>query len=295
VVKLFSFEAGRRLRLGAEAAGQLIDLPLAHYHFTASAEGASTQSQRLPTEILSFIRSGASAIRAAREVLTWLKKRRAFPAGEQVFYEMEAARILAPVPRPGKIILVDDLERWTSPNEKERGPSARLKAPSALCGSGSVVLKDVRSTIQAQTRIAAVMGERCKRVSESEVRGKIFGFTATLALKQRNEGDDFSSEQRDAFCPMGPALLTRDDLEDEKWPGAMRLNGQEVARWNEAVFMERLLQSITWLTRFMTLEPGDIVSIQLGSANGVELKTEDRLEFESPAGKLAIQIGDAPA
>jgi 2-keto-4-pentenoate hydratase/2-oxohepta-3-ene-1,7-dioic acid hydratase in catechol pathway len=292
VVKLFSFEAGRRPRLGAEASGQLVDLPLAHYHFTANAEGASEQAQRLPPDIHSFIRSGASAMRAAREVLTWLKKRRAFPAGEQVFYEMEAARIVAPVPRPGKIILVDHLELWTSPNDKERGPCARLKAPSALCGSGSVVLKDVRSTIQAQTRIAAVMGERCKQVLAGDVRGKIFGFTAMLDLKQRNEGDDFSSEQRDGFCPMGPAVLTRDGLEYENWPAALKLNGQEVARWSEAVFMERLLQSITWLTRFMTLEPGDIVSIQLGSAKSVELKTDDRLELESPAGELAIQIAD---
>ena len=99
-MKLYTFEAEGRSRLGAESQGQLVDLAVAH---RAMMEVRGKPGRALPFQMLDFLRAGEPAVQAAREVCAYMAKRPAVPVGERLAYAFEEVKILAPVPRPGAI------------------------------------------------------------------------------------------------------------------------------------------------------------------------------------------------
>src|SRR5688572_28758714 len=100
-MKLYTFEAEGRRRVGSELKGQLVDLSAAHAVMLQMRGG---KGRALPADMLALLSGGEAALERARDTIAFMAKRPAVPVGERLTYVFEEVKILAPIPRPGKIL-----------------------------------------------------------------------------------------------------------------------------------------------------------------------------------------------
>lgn len=203
--------------------------------------------------------------------------------------EVDLARegLLAPV-IPGKIVGVgrnyrEHAEELGNPMPSE--PLLFLKAPSSLIGPGAaVVLPPESERVEFEGEVAVVLGRRLTRGSHAEARAAILGITAACDVTardlQRKDATFARGKSFDTFCPLGPGiLLASPDLDLENLEVVTRLNGEERQRGNTRAMAFPIVETLAYISRMMTLEPGDVVLT--GTPAGVgPLADGDRLEVE---------------
>src|SRR5262245_4998169 len=142
-MKLYSFEAGGRRSIACEGVGQLIDLPVAYAALIGARRPKHGAPKALPADMFAFIQLGAPALEAARDTLAFMAKRPALPVGERPTYLFDEVRILAPIPRPGKVLCSGLNYR----SHVEENPNAKFlehprffpKTPNTLLGPGEPI------------------------------------------------------------------------------------------------------------------------------------------------------------
>lgn len=217
-------------------------------------------------------------------------------------------RLLAPIPRPGKIIGVG---RNYADHAKETGvapfekPRIIFKMSSAVSAPDAPVQRppDV-SKMDFEAELAVVIGEYAHRVTEQDALSLVAGYTILNDLSAREFQFDVTPAQTtfaksmDGFAPMGPWLVTADEIDD---PQALELrcwlNDQQMQHGHTADMLFPVATLIAYLSRFMTLEPGDVVTTGTPAGIGafrdppVYLEPGDRLRFEiSGIGTLSHRI-----
>ncbi|HEX7858946.1 MAG TPA: fumarylacetoacetate hydrolase family protein [Verrucomicrobiae bacterium] len=289
-MKLYTFELGQQRRLGAEWQAQLVDLAVAYEAAAAMQPPQPNRLRVFPGDMLTFLRIGAPAIEAAAEAMAFVKKRRAAPVGEQILYPIDAVKLRAPVLRPGKIICCEVNGNSNGADD----PSFYLKVASAIIGPGESILKlsDV-GELTFNPHLAVLMRARLKNRSEDEVLSSIFGytllndFTATKAAGK--ELPPLIAKNFDAFCPLGPCLVTTNELSITPTIQIhTTVNGSEKSL-DACTFP--VARTLSFLSRIMTLEPGDIVSFGLKRGQGFTVKAGDVIAIEVEGlGRLENQI-----
>jgi 2,4-didehydro-3-deoxy-L-rhamnonate hydrolase len=257
-MRLYSFEIEGEARVGAELPGQgrLIDLH--------SAELA------LPSNLLDLIRAGRRGLEQVERLLS---------SSSAPSYSFGQVRLLAPIPRPGKILCSGINYR----SHQEENPNATLpdepfffaKMPSTVIGPGADIRHPKRTKqLDYEIEFAAVIGQLMTETPENEVMESIFGYTILHDVSARDI--QFKNNQItlgknfDSFCPMGPCIVTADQLPN---PNEVRLrtylNGEIMQNGSTADWLFRLPQLLSFLSHIVTLEPGDVVST--GTPAGVGL------------------------
>lgn len=265
-MRLYTFEVNGARRVGAELKGQLIDLRVAYALLLERRGPEAGNLPGLPGEMLSFIRLGEPAVGAARATVEFMKKRPAAPVGEQLAYPIDLVKVLAPINRPGKIVLA-------APSRTEScGWVVASKFASSIVGPGEMVLQPSGvQGLMSRTTLCGVMGRRVRNISTPAAAESIFGYTLLNDISASGfEGQPTLAHNFDSFAPLGPSLVTPEELAGE---GA----GESV---------EKLNQVVSFVSTVMTLEPGDIVGISIsepillrGGENAVaEFPGLDRLE-----------------
>lgn len=214
-------------------------------------------------------------------------------------YERIALRDLqleAPIPRPGKIVA---LGRNYADHAKETGvqpfekPRIISKFGSSVTGPGSRTVRPEGITkLDFEVELAVVIGRAAKRVTRENARSYIAGYTILNDLSAREFQFDVSPPQTtfaksmDGFCPMGPYLLTADELPD---PQALELNlwlnGERMQHGNTRDMLFAVDYQIEYISQYVTLEPGDIIATGTPAGIGafrtppVWLKPGDQLEL----------------
>jgi 2-keto-4-pentenoate hydratase/2-oxohepta-3-ene-1,7-dioic acid hydratase in catechol pathway len=180
-------------------------------------------------------------------------------------------QLLAPVPRPGKIVAVG---RNYADHAKETGvqpfeaPRIISKLPSSVCAPGSRVLRPQAVTkLDFEVELAVVMGSFAQCVEAGGALAHVAGYTVLDDLSAREFQFDITPAQTtfaksmDGFCPMGPWLVTRDEIAD---PQALELhchvNGQRMQHGSTADMLFPVARLIAYISSFMTLEPGDVIA-----------------------------------
>src|SRR4051812_28521771 len=163
-MRLFTFTHSGQQRIGAELQGQLIDLPAAYDAMRAVGKTQPGAPARLPSDMLGLLRLGESGLAAAREALAFISKRPALPVGVQLAYILDSAKLLAPIPRPGKILCSGINYR----GHMEENPGAKLpsepfffsKLPTAVIGPNEPIVHP-RQTQQMdyEVEFAVVIGK----------------------------------------------------------------------------------------------------------------------------------------
>lgn len=191
---------------------------------------------------------------------------------------------LAPV-HPGKIVGIGrnyraHAEELGNPVPDE--PVIFLKAPTSIIGpEGAIVLPPESERVEFEGEIAVVVRRRIHRASRDEAERAILGVTCACDVTardlQRKDPTFARGKSFDTFCPFGPGILVEPDLDNLEV--ITRVNGEERQRGRVEMMLFDIPELLSYTSRMMTLEPGDI--ILTGTPEGVGPLTDgDRLEVE---------------
>ena len=192
--------------------------------------------------------------------------------------------LLAPVPRPGKIVAVGVNYRSHADEQGREPPEAPVifaKFASSVIGSGATVEWDPRLTqaVDAEAELAVVIGRTCRRVARRQALEHVLGYTCLNDVSARDlqyaDRQFTRAKSLDTFTPMGPALVTADEVRD---PQVLAIRGyvngelRQSASTAEMVF--GVADLIEFCSRAFTLEPGDVIAT--GTPAGVGWFREPR-------------------
>jgi 2-keto-4-pentenoate hydratase/2-oxohepta-3-ene-1,7-dioic acid hydratase in catechol pathway len=185
--------------------------------------------------------------------------------------------LLAPVPRPGKVVAIGRNYREHADEEGVEPPSAPLvfsKWPSSVVGHGDDICWDPELTRQVdyEAELAVVIGRTARHVPEAHALDHVLGYTCLNDVSARDlqfgDGQWVRGKSLDTFCPMGPILVTADELADPQDLAITCRVGDEVlqdSRTSQMYFSVATI--ISYLSRSFTLEPGDVIAT--GTPGGV--------------------------
>jgi 2-keto-4-pentenoate hydratase/2-oxohepta-3-ene-1,7-dioic acid hydratase in catechol pathway len=286
-MKLASYRSHGDARIGAVVADRVVDL-------AAVVAALPRRGERFAGSpgMLALLQSGSEALgAAARYVDGALANAQAHPLLRDV-------ELLAPLPRPGKIIAVG---RNYADHAAETGmkpmqaPRIIAKLSSSVAGPGVVVVRPPGvAKLDYECELAVVMGAPAKNVKLDHALQAVAGYTILDDVSAREFQFDVSPAQTtfaksmDGFCPMGPWLVTRDEIPD---PQALairtRLNGEVVQDASTRDMTFSVAALIEYISRYMTLEPGDLIAT--GTPAGVgAFRTPPR--WLQPGDHLALEI-----
>jgi acylpyruvate hydrolase len=207
---------------------------------------------------------------------------------------LSGARLLAPVPDPEKIICLGLNYRDHALESGQEIPSAPMwfaKFANSLIGSGQdIVLPAAHPDyVDYEAELAVIVGRRVKRVSEGDALSYVAGATAFNDVSARDLQFQnalwTSGKAIDTFAPCGPALVTLDEVGDLGRLGLRtRINGEVVQEGNTSNLIFSVAAAVAWLSRTLTLEPGDIIATGtpagIGGPKGLFLRDRDTVEVE---------------
>ena len=245
-----------------------------------------------PCGMLRLLQAGPQAMRRLAAVLaSKLSQLAASPAES-------AVELLAPVPRPGKIVAVG---RNYADHAKETGvaafeqPRIIAKLPSSVIGPNAQITRPAGvSKLDFEVELAVVIGSLARGVRRDQALSHVAGYTVLNDLSAREFQFDVSPAQTtfaksmDGFCPMGPYLVTCDEITD---PQALAIrchvNGVEMQHGHTADMIFTVAHLIEYVSGFMTLEPGDVIAT--GTPAGVgAFRTPP--QWLQPGDRITMQI-----
>jgi 2-keto-4-pentenoate hydratase/2-oxohepta-3-ene-1,7-dioic acid hydratase in catechol pathway len=251
-MRLVNFRKGSRTEFGVERDGFVRSLASAG--FGSDAE---------------FVAGGARALDAAREMLER-------EDAEQS--RLEEVRLLAPILKPGKILCVGLNYRDHAVESNmaiPEVPTIFLKLPNAVTGpDADIVLPRNSTQPDFEAELAAVVGRGGKNIRAEDWKQHVLGYTilndvsardVQLATSQWTLGKSF-----DTFAPMGPVIVTTDEIEDPHTLDIqLSIDGEVMQRSNTRRLIFKLPELIAHLSSVVPLEPGDVIST--GTPAGVGL------------------------
>jgi 2-keto-4-pentenoate hydratase/2-oxohepta-3-ene-1,7-dioic acid hydratase in catechol pathway len=222
----------------------------------------------------------------------------AVAAGEGV--PVSSVRIRSPLPKPGNIdcMAVNYMEDGT---RSEPAPiNAFMKSPNCVIGNGdTMVLPDVPGTIfEGEAEIALVIGKHANNVSEADAMDYVFGYTNFIDGSARGlppAGNTFyQMKSRETFAPMGPYLVTKDEIANpQKLQVVLKNNGIVQQNFNTDDMAHNIKKSIAWVSSIHPLEPGDVLATGTNHRGLNPFMDGDKIELEVEGlGVLTIHIKD---
>ncbi len=211
---------------------------------------------------------------------------------------LASVTLRAPLPKPGNIVCmaVNYMENGTL---KEAAPiNAFHKAPTAIIGPGdTMVLPDVPASIfEGEAEMAIVIGKRAKNVSQADAMKHIFGYINFIDGSARGLPPQsfFHMKSRDTFAPIGPWLVTADEIADPQKLGIkLWVNGTLKQEFNTDDMAHKIARCIEWVSHCHTLEPGDILATGTNHRGLSSFQHGDTVELETQGlGKLSFKVHD---
>ncbi|KAA0713803.1 Fumarylacetoacetate hydrolase domain-containing protein 2 [Triplophysa tibetana] len=236
-----------RVRVGVEQAGGQGVIDLKAFDPT------------IPSTMREFLEMGQSGMDCAD---------RALSSGQCVVPRSDI-RLLSPVTRPEKVVCVgmnyrDHCLEQNAPIPKE--PIIFSKFPSTITGPyDDIILPEESTEVDWEVELAFVIGRKGKHIKEEEALSYVAGFTVANDVSardwqmKRNGKQWLLGKTFDTFCPLGPAIVTTASLKDVHNLGIRCLvNGAVVQDSNTSQLIFQTQKLVAWVSRFVTLCPGDV-------------------------------------
>jgi len=227
-------------------------------------------------------------------------KARIAKAAEGKGVALSGVRLRAPVPRPGNIdcMAVNYMEDGTL--KEKPHINAFHKMSNAIIGNGdTMVLPDVPAGVfEGEAELALVIGKRATRVPASDAMKYIFGYTGFIDGSARGLPPPgnvfFQMKSRDTFAPLGPWIVTADEIADpQKLNITLTNNGAVMQKFNTSDMAHNIPRCIEWLSSIHTLEPGDIVATGTNHRGLNPFMDGDKIELTiEKVGTLHFNIKD---
>jgi 2-keto-4-pentenoate hydratase/2-oxohepta-3-ene-1,7-dioic acid hydratase in catechol pathway len=260
-------------------------LPLARV--LAVAEAIHPKGLAIPEslfEVVGLLSSYAAAVKELErdsKVLT------------QIWQEV-GVTLAAPLPRPNRIFGIGhNYAEHAKETGREVGsePTVFLKASTTVIASGqSIVYPAFADQVDYEGELTVVIGLAGSNIAEEDAMRHIAGYTlmndVTERIMQRRDQAKslpwFRSKSIDTFGPMGPALITADEIKDpHKLELTTEVNGEVKQKTSTGDMIFKIPHLISYLSRFFALEPGDVVAT--GTPSGIgPLKPGDTVTVTIP-------------
>jgi len=214
---------------------------------------------------------------------------------------LKKVKIRPPLPRPYNIdcMAVNYMEDGTRP---EPAPiNAFHKSASAVIGDGdTMVLPDVPASIfEGEAEMALVIGRRASNVKAAQAMKYVFGYVNFIDGSARDlppAGNTFyQMKSRDSFAPMGPYLVTADEIRDpHRLQIRLWVNGVLKQDFNTSDMAHNIPRCIEWVSSIHTLNPGDVLATGTNHRGLSAFQDGDRIELEVEGlGRLRVKVRDA--
>lgn len=190
------------------------------------------------------------------------------PERTSIHYALDEVKIAPPL-RPGKIIAVGRnyaAHAAELNHELPKSPLLFAKLNSSVIGTGEAITWDPALTQQVdwEGELAVVIGQRARAIPEAEAYRYVFGYTIANDVSARDlqqaEPQWLRAKGLDTFCPLGPCLVTRDEVPD---PHALAIrttvSGETMQDASTALMMFKIPTLIAFCSQAFTLEPGDLI------------------------------------
>jgi 2-keto-4-pentenoate hydratase/2-oxohepta-3-ene-1,7-dioic acid hydratase in catechol pathway len=222
-------------------------------------------------------------IDGGEQLLEWA---RAALQRAEIVRELRDVRLLAPIPRPRQnvICLGMNYVAHAIESDRSRGREPKLpehpvfftKAVTAVCGPDDEIPLDPRVTTQLdyEVELAYIVGRTAKNIDRADALGYIFGYTVVNDVSAREVQTQhqqfFKGKSLDRSCPMGPCIVTADEIPDPAALGLrLRLNGETRQDSTVSDLIFDIPTTLAVLSLGQTIEAGTIVST--GTPSGVGL------------------------
>jgi 2-keto-4-pentenoate hydratase/2-oxohepta-3-ene-1,7-dioic acid hydratase in catechol pathway len=288
-MKLVTFQAGGPEHIGAVLGESVVEFQPA---LDAARQAAGEMPLALPTDMCGLLSAGEPAMVAAARAVAFAAR----PENGALRQPLSAVRLRPPL-QPGKILGVG---RNYADHAKEVGgpklaaPRIFLKPTSSVSGPGDVVrIPAAALKPDWEVELAVVIGRTAWQVSEGQALDYVAGYTVLNDLTDRALQFDHPigmtsfGKGLDGFCPMGPWVATAEEV-GEPWALDLRcwVNDEEMQHSNTRDLIFPVATLIAWLSRFVALQPGDVIATGTPAGVGhfrsppVYLKPGDRLRLE---------------
>jgi 2-keto-4-pentenoate hydratase/2-oxohepta-3-ene-1,7-dioic acid hydratase in catechol pathway len=210
---------------------------------------------------------------------------------------VSSVRIRPPLPRPVNMdcMAVNYMENGTLPAPAPI--NGFHKSPSGIIGDGdTMVLPDVPATIfEGEAELGMVIGKRATNVGQADAMSYVFGYINFIDGSARGLTPGFFlMKSRETFAPMGPYLVTADEVRDpQNLSVKLWNNGQLMQDFNTNDMAHKLPRCIEWLSQLHTLEPGDVIATGTNHRGLNPFLDGDKIELEVEGlGRLHINVKD---
>jgi len=289
-LKLVAFKINDEERIGVLKENIVIDLNLAHNLYLSERAEKTRGLDLFPSTILDFLRLGERAKSYASDLVAYAEALREKRSGRvehrRVVLNISELHILAPIRNPPKIICLglnyrDHAEegRVALPEE----PILFSKPSTAIVGPDDcVVYPKISSQVDYEIELAVVIGKEGRNISEADASSHIGGYTVLNDISARDiqfkDKQWFRGKSFDTFAPTGPCLVLSDQISDpHRLKIELRVNGEVRQSSTTANMIFKIPQIIAFISRVMTVQPGDIIATGTPAGVGFYAKPEKRL------------------
>ena len=304
-MRLVTIDSGRSGTAGAMLrAGEVLDF--------AKAASAAVGQGSIPSSVRAILEEGPRALDAVRSLVARVEGDRDVAKRLRAGGALTGpdTPLLAPIPAPGLVVAAglayrSHLKEMSSvPVPKQ--PTAFMKSPHSITGPGAAVKlpKDASEHVDYEGELVVVFGKTCHRVTPEDAMTYVAGYTAANDISARDwipavigAKDPWEARQSwevnimgkqyEGFTPLGPALLTIDEVPD---PGKLeittRLNGKVMQHAPVSDLIFPLEETISYLSRWYTFRPGDLLltgtpaGVGVGRKPPVFMRAGDVVEVE---------------
>jgi len=266
---LFSYLSRGQVR-SARQVGELgLDLNYSAELFRKDHSNIEVSFNSLPISLSELLLLGSEGIKFSNEVTDWILS--TFPISQLKDLENEAAfniqevTFLAPIPRPGKVICIAGNYPTSNESEKPDFPTVFLKPSGGVIGNQqSIIVPKIAESVTYEVELAVVIGKRGRNLTPQDTLSVIAGYTIANDLGDRllekRTSQWSSGKMFDTFTPMGPILITPDELIDiSNLALFTKVNDRVVQKGNTSQMFFDVPQLISYISTLTTLDPGDVI------------------------------------
>lgn len=287
-MRLVTYAQDGGARLGALVGDRVVDIE----SLSRRAGG-----QPLPADMLAFIDGGAATLAQAQKLLA--------SAGKTEGQPLSAVRLLAPIPRPRQNVICLGLNysEHVAEGARARGQQTVLpenpifftKRATAVIGPEAPIRWDPNVTggLDWEAELAVIIGRPGKDIPKDQVYDYVFGYTcandiSARDLQRRHGGQWFKGKSIDDGCPLGPWIVTHDELSNaQSLRISCRVNGEVKQDSHTSMMIFDIPTIVATFSAGLTLEPGDI--FMTGTPSGVGVSRTPP-EFLRPGDVVEVEV-----
>ncbi|QJU58172.1 fumarylacetoacetate hydrolase family protein [Sphingomonas sp. AP4-R1] len=266
-----------------------------------------------PDTVLGIVQAQADVVAGLNVVIADVQSNpdlRASLASVGALLPVASAELMPPLPDPKTIIgfgmnYTDHISEMKI-DRPEDPPYLNKSVTSLVAPGGCIILPPDHSTmVDWEAELAVIIGRTCYRVSPADALGHVFGYTAANDVSARDWVDvsyaaqglmdtitkwglNLLGKQFPTFCPLGPVIVTADELGDPNvLEIACHVNGELMQQSNTENMVFSTAELISYISKFQILQPGDI--ILTGTMSGIGFARKPRI-FLQPGDRVDVEI-----